>query len=333
MAQAISIGVPACNEERSIYACLDSIAGQLYGGPLRVFVCINGCDDGTEQRAREFWRQHPSIRGEVVYSRPGIAFALNRIVTAAMESAPADPLLLMDADVVLCETFVESVVRELNRNERLIVVGGWPVPRIHPDVSLPRQLLQHILHARAFHPEAEISTRDVSHFKSYVHEMPQPCMTPQAELQSKIFFHGRAYLLRAPTYFYMPLDANLVDDTFLANFIHTRHGAGTIRTRYDAVCYYEPHTSLREHFSAYLRYYMDKKHIDREFPEFAESRRHEKTQLNWSYILRCGLSTTITFLCYAAVRTGEEGIFSVLPERDVGHMWLRSKTHTKMGLQ
>jgi glycosyltransferase involved in cell wall biosynthesis len=331
MAQAISIGIPACNEERSIAGCLESIAKQVYGGPLRVFVCINGCDDQTEQRTRDFSRRHPSIRVEVIHSRPGIALALNRIVSAAMHVGPADPLLLMDADVVLCETFVESVVGELGRNDRLLVVGGWPVPRIRRDVSLPRQLLQYILHVRAFHPEAEISTRDVTHFKSYVNEMPQPCMTPRAELRSKIFFHGRAYLLRNPTCFFMPQDASLVDDTFLANFIHTKHGAGTIRTRYDAICYYEPHINLSDHFSAYLRYYMDKKRIDRDFPEFAESRRYEKTRLNWPYILRSGPSTAITFLWYAAVKTAEEAVFSLLPERDVGKMWLRSKGRARNG--
>jgi len=320
------VGIPACNEEESINSCLEAVLREISSLKTAVLVCLNGCTDRTEKKVLEIKRRNPNVDIRILHSQAGLAFALNAIVDAAKAIDPQAPLALVDADVVLSDGFLEIVHEELERNSDLLIVGGWPMPNLRKDISRYRLLLQKILHARALYPEAEISVHDVSAFKRYVMAHPQPDITPEAEARSKIYFHGRCYVLRSPSYFNMPANKDVVDDTYLSNYIHTNFGPGTIRIRYDALAFYKPIKSLREHFFTYWRYFLDKKNLDHRHKEFKVSRHFEKTKLNWSYINRQKYTTIIIFYMYTIISTLERLCFSVLPSVPVGKLWKFIKT-------
>lgn len=187
------------------------------------------------------------------------------------------------------------------------------------------KFLFNMLHIRAFYPQSEISVNNVSRFKDYVFEFPQNSVSSEFELKSKIFFHGRAFMLRNKNIFLLPEENNVFDDTYLPNKIHQVFGPGSIRTRFDAKVFYKPYLSLRQHFNAYRRIYLDKLFLDKNFHEFEETRESEKTTLDWNYILSLDYSTISLFLTYFFVRNVEEKLFSILPKTLPSSLWYYDK--------
>jgi succinoglycan biosynthesis protein ExoA len=58
----VSVLVPVLDEIDAIDACLDSIFGQDYPGPLEVIVADGGSTDGTQDRLVAWSRDHPNLR-------------------------------------------------------------------------------------------------------------------------------------------------------------------------------------------------------------------------------------------------------------------------------
>ena len=148
--------------------------------------------------------------------------------------------------------------------------------------------------------------------------------TPEFEIKSKIYFHGRAFMMRNANFFEMPEDSNVADDTYLPNMIHTKFGPGTIRTRFDAFAYYKPYTSLRDHYRAYRRVFWDLDNIDKR-PEFRVSRRMEETRLDWKFILSQGPEITAKFFAYSAIVLGERALYQLLLKRSLSEVWTYEK--------
>ena len=187
------------------------------------------------------------------------------------------------------------------------------------------KFLFHTLHVRAHYPESEVSVHDVSDFKSFVREHPQPTVSEEFEIKSKVYFHGRAFMVRNADFFNILPRADVCDDTYMPNSIHTEHGPGTIRTRYDALTFYKPYTSLREHFKIYRRIFLDLRHLDKVHNQFRSSREMEKTKLDWRYILSQDIPTVLKFVAYATI-TGCEGLcYRILPKKGLADMWLYKK--------
>jgi len=230
------------------------------------------------------------------------------------------PLLFVDADVTLEQRCVGILYDEIKSNDKLIVVGAWPVPKKTEKMSLWENLMYNVLHARALHPEAEVAVTDVTYFKSYVHSRPQPVVSPEFELRSKIYFHGRTFMMRGAEFFDMPEDPDICDDTFLPNMIHTKHGPATIRTRYDANVYYMPYLSLLEHFRIYRRIFSDLKRLETH-KEFSQSRMFEKTKLDWRFIISQGPQVVLCFVAYSMIHHGEKLCYILMPTRTLSELW------------
>jgi len=316
-------GIPVYNEEGNLLNCLESLERQRFDGSVETLICLNGCTDSSESEAQEAKERYPELNIRVIRSQKrGKAFAQNQIIRSVKDKTV--PIAFIDADVVLEENCIAILHRELRDLRQLIAVGTWPEPRRAENLSFWERFLYRILHMRAFYPGAQVSRHDVSAFKGFVKEKPQPTISPEFEMRSKIFFHGRAFMLRNAGFFHLPEEANVADDTYLPNFIHTRYGPGTIRARYDAKIFYKPYLSLKQHFRAYWRVYSDLRKMDNE-GMFAESRKMEKTKLDWGFILSKGIVTALEFVVYKIITRIEGIIYRLLPEKEPSEIWIYDK--------
>jgi len=225
----------------------------------------------------------------------------------------------------LDEKCIEILLDDMMSIDELIVVGAWPMPKKPDNSSHWENLLYRILHIRSFYPEAEISVNDVSAYKSYAYTKLQTTVSPEFEVHSRIYFHGRTFMMRNTDFFYLPEDANTTDDTFLPNFIHTKYGPGTIRTRFDALTYYEPYLSLKDHYKAHRRAFWDLENIDKR-GEFKESRKKEETRLDWDHIFSKGSPVIFEFLAYTGISfTEEKIIYGIFPKKSTSEVWNYNK--------
>ena len=314
--------VSAYNEENNIVRCLSSLNQQDHNLDLETIVCINGCTDNTEKEVIESRDRFPRLNIRIIHSKKGKAHAQNALVRSVKETDV--PLVFVDADVTLDKNCIRILFEDMKEIEKLVVVGAWSVPKKPDNLTLWENFLYRILHMRAFYPEAEVSVNDVSAYKDYAHKRPQPTISPESEMRSKIYFHGRTFMIRNSSFFHLPEDDNTADDTFLPNYIHTRYGLGTIRIRFDAIVYYKPYLSLREHYKAYRRVFWDLDNIDKK-GEFKESRKMEKTKINWKYILSQAPLVTLEFIAYASIAFGEETLYRLLPKKTLSEVWQYDK--------
>lgn len=100
-----SVVIPAHNEGRRILACLRPLVALSRSLPLQIVVVANGCHDDTVAQA--------STEPDVLVldlPQPGKAAALN----AGDEAATAFPRIYLDADVVLEEEALRSMISALS---------------------------------------------------------------------------------------------------------------------------------------------------------------------------------------------------------------------------
>ncbi|MEK6887785.1 MAG: glycosyltransferase family 2 protein [Candidatus Aenigmatarchaeota archaeon] len=312
--------IAAYNEENRIGRCLDSIAQQKLGNlRTETIVCLNGCNDRTADVVLERRKRHPVLNIRTLHSKKGKVFAHNEIVHNIHD--PTKPVAFVDADVALDRDAIGILYGELGRINSLQAVGGHSVPYRPEGMSPWQAFLYEILHARSLFPMSEISVNDVSHYKLFADTHPQTDADPEFEKKSKIYFHGRLFMLRNNRVFEMPEDENLADDSFLPNSIHTRYGPGSSRVRYDAIAYYEPYLSLHQHFRAYRRVDAQLRYLDANFKNFRESREMERTKLDWEYIRSTGIPNVLRFAAYSAVRDLEHAAYRVLPDQSPTDLW------------
>ncbi len=315
--------IAAYNEEENLPVCLQSLARQDVTADLETLICLNGCTDNTEKAAIEAAKEYPGLNISIIHSKHGLVYAQNRIIQQIQNRKA--PLLFVDADVSLDEHCVPIMKQELEGLDTLLVVGGWPIPSKQSHMSPWQNFLYHTLHVRALFPESEVSVHDVSSFKQYVDEKPQPTVSAEFEKRSKIYFHGRVFMLRNADVFEMPEDRNLADDTYLPNMIHYKHGPSIIRTRFDAVGHYSPYLSLKNHFKTYRRVYLQKRYLDMTNPQFAGIRELERSRLNWRFIVSKGLLVTARFATYSLIRSLEETAYRLLPKPEPADLWRYDK--------
>lgn len=112
--------LPARNEESSLPAALESLHGQTRR-PDRIIVCADGCTDNTALVARS----HGAEVIETVDNRHKKAGAINFALSAVLPTlASRDFVLIMDADSVLCDTWVADAVG-VNRPEVGVVSASF----------------------------------------------------------------------------------------------------------------------------------------------------------------------------------------------------------------
>jgi glycosyltransferase involved in cell wall biosynthesis len=118
MKPALSVAIPAHNEERCIARCIDSIAvsARLAGQPVEIVVALNRCTDRTQAIAESLGARC------VVDDTKCIAAVRNRAVSAT--SAPA--VATLDADSWMAPKTVAALVQHVHDSR---YIGGGAVIR------------------------------------------------------------------------------------------------------------------------------------------------------------------------------------------------------------
>ncbi len=115
----VAVLIAARNEEVVIGNLLRSIASQTYHGPVKAFVVADNCTDKTAELAED--------AGAVVYKRfnkteVGKGYALNFLLKQIERDYPGsfDAYLVLDADNLLKEDYVEKMVQTLSQGYEIL---------------------------------------------------------------------------------------------------------------------------------------------------------------------------------------------------------------------
>lgn len=310
--------IPAYNEEKTIGKCFDSILGVVSKAKPKfcleqTFVCINGCTDETERVVKKYQQSYPNLKIKILHSPKGMVRALCKII----DSIPSSllPIIKLDADTVVDPKSFQILLKELEKHTELQIVGGQPVAFSYQGKNLYKKFLANVLDVRSRHPMSQVAAHDVTKFHRVAENDPQSTIPPSYEKQSRIYFHGRFYVLRNKHIWRVPPD-RIGDDTYLALDIYKHFGPDSIRIRYDALCYYYPSTSIISHWKAYKRIFCDTYTLFR-LPEFRDMKDFislEQVKLDWGYINKLPIKLRFYFFCYSAIKGIENILFKISPK-------------------
>ncbi len=125
----ISFVIPAYNEEKYIAKCLASVEKEIARTPCdcEVVVVNNASTDATAKIAGDF--EMVRIVNE---PKKGLVHARH----AGMQASTGELILNIDSDTVLPGGWLETVLREFERDEKLVALSG---PFIYYDLSILRR--------------------------------------------------------------------------------------------------------------------------------------------------------------------------------------------------
>ncbi|HEY7233726.1 MAG TPA: glycosyltransferase [Gemmatimonadaceae bacterium] len=121
-APAVSVVIPAYNEEKVIGRTIDSLLAQQYAGRIEIIVVDDGSQDATYQRARATHGDHPRVH---VFTKAngGKASALNFGIGYARH----DIIIALDADTLFMRDTVAELVQPLAEDRVAAVAGNAKV--------------------------------------------------------------------------------------------------------------------------------------------------------------------------------------------------------------
>lgn len=120
---SVTVLVPARNEAESVGRCLESISRQNYPSELLQIILVN--DHSVDQTAN-IARSYPEI--EVVDQREGV-FGKKAALEWGVKMAQGQVVMTIDADCEVGEEWVNSMVRAIGKDHRLLATGPvWMVP-------------------------------------------------------------------------------------------------------------------------------------------------------------------------------------------------------------
>ncbi|MDP2946597.1 MAG: glycosyltransferase family A protein [Nanoarchaeota archaeon] len=319
----ICICLAVHNNEKHLENCLNSVNNSVkhLQLPVKTFLCLNGCKDNSRKRAIGCKNSYPSLNIEIIKSCKGKLNAQKKMISLIPKNAR---ILFIDSDTIISENSIKILLDELNKHKELIAVGGFPVAKKYTGLNPWKIFLDNVLNIRSRHPMSEVSKLDVMDYHRLAITDPQNINTEKEhELRSKIFFHGRLFLLRSEEYWNMPKkNKNVVgDDSYLPDYIINKYGKNRIRIRYDAVVYFEPFVSIKKHYQTYKRIYFDLKNLKQNFPQFSEIRERSVLVLDKEYIKNQHVMERIKFFLFDFIRRVERISYNISLEKNSSKIW------------
>ncbi|MBI2146646.1 glycosyltransferase family 2 protein [Candidatus Woesearchaeota archaeon] len=317
------IAMPVYNEEKSLEKCLSSLNREVTNLGLRVqtYLCLNGCVDNSHTIADSSKKKFPKLNIIILSSSQGKLKAQEKIV----QNIPTNKVYVafVDSDIELKKDSLKNILLELKRHKELLCVGAFPEAKKYVGVNPWKKFLDEILNIRSRYPRAEISKFDVKEYHQLAFQDPQSKNTsPEHELKSKIFFHGRLFVLRSKDYWKKPDKESVVgDDSYLPDYIIYNFGKNRIRIRYDSIVYFNPFVSIFNHYRAYKRIYYDLKILKDAYPKFKNIRKHSQMVLNWPYINKKGSIIIAKFLIFSLIRSFEKLFFLFSLNKEPKTIW------------
>lgn len=110
---AISVVIPANNEENTIEQTIDSVQREIYSGELEIIVACNNCTDKTEEKARA-----KDVRVEIS-EKAGMGYGKN----LGGKVANGEIILFLDADTRLIPGSLAAIGRAALRHKEREIIG------------------------------------------------------------------------------------------------------------------------------------------------------------------------------------------------------------------
>lgn len=305
MRHDFAVIIPAYNEEKTIGGCIEAVfkaaSEALRSGYIlnAVHICINGCTDNTVSIVEAAAKKNPKIN-IIKLEKKGYRHALNALITTVNQNDQGK-IIKIDADCRPMPDAFTIMLRQLDADSQLAIVGGHPLPMM-PN-SRWKRVLTHVFHCRAMFPMSEVSVQPVEHLHDF-HELYFDEIFHEWEKRSKIYFHGRIWCARSCANLLLPEQA-IGDDTWICAGQYTASRTTVIRVRYDAICEFAPYYSFTHHWKAYLRVSSDLKCMLR-CNEFAHYVHLSRTKFDWRYILSLSFYWRMIFILYAALNFIEQ---------------------------
>ena len=314
--------IPVHNEEGNLNRCINSLYSSIKNIKCKfnTFICLNDCSDSSYKIAVNCKGRYRILNIQILESKKG---KFNAQKTAIKKIPRNSPIFFIDADIILKKDSIEILIKELDKHPDLIAVGSFPVARDYKGKKIWKIFLDKVLNIRSRHPQCEISLLEVNDYHPYSISDPQhKNASPEHELKSKIFFHGRAFVLRSKKYWSIPKSEQIVgDDSFIPDYITFNYGKGRIRNRYDSIVYYNPFISITKHFKVYKRIYFDLKNLREKYPKFKNIRDHSQLILDKNYIKKQNVSTKILFFLYSFIRKIETLLYKCSKNTNPADIW------------
>ena len=279
---AINIGIPIYNEgkriEKTLLYLKSSLTRIRFKSKPIIYLCFNGCTDETIYsfiKIFEPLKEYSDIR--ILSSKKGKLRAHKTIIDNIKNTKP---IIFMDADVFVSSEVIEKLITTLHDNKNIIVASAYPYVVLPKDLSFYERIVYHIINIKRIYPKVEICKEDVSMFHTY----------PRSEFEkkSRIYFHGRCFIIRDKNMYEFPKDNSKIvgDDTFLSFIILKKYPPGSIKVLYDAQVFSAPQLSIISYLKSWFRIRKDLEYIYKEYPEFLKLRKYVKMKTNWNYVFK-----------------------------------------------
>jgi glycosyltransferase involved in cell wall biosynthesis len=288
--------IPAYNEENSIKSCIEAIfESSIYAKERwnyllkRVLVCINGCTDKTEDIVKAIQKEDERI--EIIYSKKWCVDANIALYQKVQRDYEDRFIIKVDADVKLKFDCIFLLLNEFKLNSNLIISWGHPIPEKIKKINIYNKLIAKVFSIRSQYYQSEISINDLSEYHQGYGD------ASEWVFKSKIYFHGRIFSVRDPSFLF--LDKNQIwDDVFLAAYLYHIHWPWIIHVNYEANCFYVPYNTLSHYWKVYKRISEDLKILCKN-PYFSDYASLSKTKLNRDYIFKQNVSIVLLFIIYS----------------------------------
>lgn len=276
-----NIGIAVYNEGKNLEIMLRSLKESIIQiRPIHkpdLYICFNGCNDNSIHNfSRRLENLKQQFRVHILSSKKGKLRA-HQIIIKAIKNLK--PILFIDADILITAEAIKILFKAIYEDKKLIVCSAYPYVFKPKNSKVFQRILFPILNFKRIFPEIEISKVNVERF--------HPGAKSEFEKKSRVYFHGRCFIIRNKEIYQFPKDLSKIvgDDTFLSFSILEHYPPGSIKVFYNAKVYSKPQLSLSSYLNTWLRIRKDLDNIYEEYPKFISVKKYVEMKPNWEFVL------------------------------------------------
>ena len=116
----VTIIIPVYNSEKYIGKCLDSILQQTYQD-FEILVVNDGSKDNSQEVINKYKEKYPDKINAIEQDNKGVARTRNE----SIQKVKSKYIMFMDNDDYLDKDYIETFVKEIERDNYDAVVGGY----------------------------------------------------------------------------------------------------------------------------------------------------------------------------------------------------------------
>lgn len=271
-----------------------------------LFICFNGCSDQSILSTLNVIDELKKVFNvHILSSKRGKLRAHQTIINNIKNDLP---IIFIDADVFVSADAISKLVREIKEKDKLIVVSAYPYVLYPTKVTFYQRLILPIINLKRIYPQVEISGGDVSSFN--------PWGKSYFEKQSRIYFHGRCFIIRNKFFYKFPRENSKIrgDDTFLSFIILHSYPPGSIRVLYEAKVFSKPQLSIKAYLKTWYRIRKDLDIIYEEYPQFLKFKKLVTMKPNWAFLNKLVFEDKLRFFLFCFLRKYEAYSYKLLAD-------------------